>query len=286
MKKTSINHPKSQAFSAILFVLFILVAACVTVQSQSIPTVAIRKLEVERKPIFNHVLLLPVTGTTDREGELSNLIQKESLHILGKGVGTAEDLLPIFNALDSPQLLPISMQPQLLWFEKLLKNNQPDQIIRSGIERFPGMEFSYGLMKDPSTTLRSLTNQARQLENISDLVQKNDRPVLGEILKSQHELHADLIKLFYWAQAQYQPQYLLVFYLNGDAELWSQGKPIVLKTVAINFESGGIRFAGSITHVEESPVATKPELRKALFEDLLRTLTNRLLHDCMLGSAN
>lgn len=252
--------------------------ATLIIQGCATPTppttlVAVRTIEVERIPVFDHVLLLPVTGNTDEEGKISNQIQNEALKVLGKGVGTADELRKIFAATGSPQLLPLAIQPQLLWFENLLKNNEPTSLVQSGIERFPGLEFSYGLMKDPMPTLRSLALKSRQLENLSDLVQKNDKKTTGEILASQQEMHAELIKLFYWSEVQYKPNYLLNFYFEGDKENWEKGAPIKLKTVAINFDTGGIRFACSI--IQEK------KIDGVNFEDHLSMLTNHVLQKCM-----
>jgi hypothetical protein len=250
----------------ILFIIQTIISTgCITVPEPT-SEVSIRKIEIERSPHFNKVLVLPLTGTTDSEGKASNIVQQEVMHILGSGTTTVSSLQPIFNAAEAIELMPLALQPQMLWFENLLRKNSPKGLLAGAIHRFPGLEFGVRLEKDPTATLKTLAKHAKTLEKLSDSLLQHDKQLFEELLKPQTEVQYSLTKLQYWAEVQYQPTWLLAFYLSGSKEDWESGKTITLKSLALNFETGGLRFATSASYDKAS--------LQASFETALVTLTN------------
>jgi len=243
---------------------------------EPVSDIAIRNIEIERKPKFERILILPLTGSVDTEGLASRTVQSEAKHLLGRGASLVSDLEPIFTAAHASDLTPLALQPQMLWFEDLLAKTSVKNLVSAAVYRFPGMEFGLKLEKDPNEILKILAANSRQLEALSDALQRNDKILFQEILTPQKEIKASLSKLQYWAEVQFEPSWLLVFFLDGTEETWNQGNSVTLKTMALNFESGAIRFAGSST-LNPSSMAVK-------YTTMLTTLTNTLMRKVLESS--
>ena len=239
--------------------------------------IVIRKIEVERKPKFERILILPLTGTVDAEGLASGTIQSEAQRLFGKGASLVSELEPIYRAANAAELMPLALQPQMLWFEDLLAKTSNQNLVSGAIYRFPGMEFGLKLEKDPASILKILAANSRQLESLSNALQKNDKVLFQEILNPQMEIKASLSKLQYWAEVQFQPNWLVAFYIDGSKDSWDKGRSATLKIIALNFESGGIRFAGSSTL---SQIAMPVQ-----YTTMLTALTNTLIRKVMESSA-
>jgi hypothetical protein len=251
-----------------LIISFALGEACVS-WGEPESEIAFRKIEIDRKPKFEGILILPLTGTVDSEGLASETVQNEAKHLLGKGSSLVSELNPIFEAANAKELMPLALQPQMLWFEDLLRKTPIKALISGSIYRFPGMEFGLRLEKDPTPIVKVLASHSRQLENLSKALEKNDKTLFQEILTPQKEIAASLSKLQYWAEVQFEPNWLMVFFLDGTNETWDAGKSVTLKVIALNFESGGIRFAGSST-LNKTVMAVQ-------YKTMLTTLTNTLV---------
>jgi len=239
--------------------------------------IAIRKIEIERKPKFERILILPLTGSVDAEGLASGTIQSEAQRLLGKGASLVSDLKPIYKAVQAAELMPLALQPQMLWFEDLLAKTSNQNLVSGGIYRFPGMEFGLKLEKDPTAVLKVLATNSRQLETLSEALQKNDKVLFQEILSPQLEIKASLSKLQYWAEVQFEPSWIVAFFLDGSKETWDKGHSVTLKIIALNFESGGIRFAGSST--------LSPTAMPVKYSTMLTTLTNTLIRKILESSS-
>ncbi len=244
---------------------FLMSSGCISIPEPA-SEVSIRKIEIERSPHFNRVLILPLTGSVDTDGLASNIVQKEAIHLMGSGATTAASLSPIYAAAEALELMPLALQPQMLWFENLMHKYSPKSLLAGSLHRFPGLEFGIRLEKDPTQILKVLGTHTKTLEKLSDALQQNDKKLLNELIVPQTEIFYSLNKLQYWAEVQYQPAWLLAFYLSGSKEDWESGKTITLKAVALNFETGGLRFATSASYDK----GTLP----ANFETALTTLTN------------
>ncbi|MEI8026818.1 MAG: hypothetical protein WCI18_10770 [Pseudomonadota bacterium] len=245
-----------------------LFSTCVSWQEPE-SDIVIRKIEVERKPKVERILVLPLTGSVDAEGLASGVIQSEAQRLLGKGASLVGELEPIYRAANAVELMPLALQPQMLWFEDLLAKTSNQNLVSGALYRFPGMEFGLKLEKDPVSTLKILAANSRQLESLSDALQKNDKVLFQEILNPQLEIKASLSKLQYWAEVQFQPLWIVAFYLDGSKDSWDKGHSVTLKIIALNFESGGIRFAGSST--------LSPTAMPVKYTTMLTALTNTLI---------
>lgn len=252
-----------------------LFSTCVSWQEPE-SDIVIRKIEVERKPKFERILILPLTGSVDAEGLASGTIQSEAQRLLGKGTSLVSELQPIYTAANAAELMPLALQPQMLWFEDLLAKTSNQNLVSGSTYRFPGMEFSLKLEKDPISIVKILAANSRQLETLSEALQKNDKVLFQEILNPQMEIKASLSKLQYWAEVQFQPQWIMVFFLDGSKDIWDKGHSVTLKIIALNFESGGIRFAGSST--------LSPTAMPVRYTTMLTVLTNTLIRKAMESS--
>ena len=224
--------------------------ACISIPSESTEKVIQRQKEFDRHPNINSILIFPSTGDIDTEGNVTNTIQREIKKQLGEpsiGISIVEQ---IFSDWSISQLFPISLQPQLTFFDALLETNI-ESLEKKGVLRYPGSEYQYKKSADLGLIIRDLLRESKTMEPIAEATAKLDFITTKELLSNLPRVASKLTQLSHSAQALVNPRYMIFTKIKGTEQEYKNQTPTTLTAVIINFETGAIRSIGRVSSLTD-----------------------------------
>lgn len=251
---------------------FIFVSAyCTSLPEQGTLDVFQREKEISRYPNLESVIIFPVTGDIDKDGEISKVFQKEAINQLGSSSITASNLLEIFRDWKIPEIFPIALQPQLTFFDKVLEIEDLEIVKNENIIRYPGIEYQFNKDFDLRLVIRDLTLKAKNITPLVASTEDLDFETTSGLLKTFPDISSNLTKISYASQRLINPRYLMFAKIKGTEKDYKNQIPISISVIIINFETGAIRSIGR--------TQSKAENYKVPFSVQVRNLTAILLHN-------
>lgn len=249
------NIQKTSLFATRICI-FAFVAGCQTTYIFSELEGDRRQKELDKHENIESLVLFPVTGDVDPEGEINSVVYSEVDEQLEGAIITTEIIEQILSDWGISQIFPHTLQPKLTFFHKLLSVEKPVELLKSDKVRYPGFEFSYGQKMDLRLLVRELSLSLKNLGPLKTPIASLDFDQTFRLLNTYSKEKALLSRLSQKTLNEIEPTYMMFVRIDGNKQKYEESKTQVsVSAVIVNFETGGFRSIGRIrsnTKMEEN----------------------------------